>query len=66
MPPAAGTLVELPIGEPKNQQHQRRTTEGELNELGTVVTITLPDAIAHDLGWRLPTGLVKPIGRERN
>jgi hypothetical protein len=35
--------------------------EGELNELGTVVTITLPDAIAADPRWRhfADTGLVE-------
>jgi len=40
--------------------------EGELNELGTVVTITLPDAITADSRWRnfADTGLVE-VGRGR-
>ena len=60
--PAAGTLVELPIGETFIQPAPPETNyEGELNELGTVVTITLPEAIAADPRWRhfADTGLVE-------
>ena len=43
--PSAGTLVELPIGETFLQPAAPETNyEGELTELGTVITITLPDA----------------------
>lgn len=60
--PAAGTLVELPIGEIFLQPAAPETNyEGELNELGTVVTITLPDAITAGPRWRnfADTGLVE-------
>ncbi|GET36347.1 MBL fold metallo-hydrolase [Microseira wollei] len=60
--PAAGTLVELPIGETFLQPAAPETNyEGELTELGTVVTITLPDAIAADPRWQAfaDTGLVE-------
>ncbi len=60
--PAPGTLVELPIGEIFLQPAAPETNyEGELNELGTVVTITLPDAITADPRWRnfADTGLVE-------
>jgi Cft2 family RNA processing exonuclease len=60
--PAAGTLVELPIGETFLQPAAPETNyEGELNELGTIVTIALPDAIAADSRWRnfADTGLVE-------
>lgn len=60
--PAAGILVELPIGETFLQPAAPETNyEGELNELGTVVTITLPDAISADPRWRnfADTGLVE-------
>lgn len=60
--PAAGTLVELPIGDMFLQPAAPETNyEGELNELGTVVTITLPDAISADPRWRnfADTGLVE-------
>lgn len=60
--PAVGTLVELPIGEVFLQPAAPETNyEGELNELGTVVTITLPDAITADPRWRnfADTGLVE-------
>lgn len=59
--PSAGTRVELPIGETFLQPAAPETNyEGELNELGTVVTITLPEAIAADPRWRqfADTGLV--------
>ncbi|HCF30294.1 MAG TPA: hypothetical protein DEV81_24555 [Cyanobacteria bacterium UBA11049] len=60
--PAVGTLVELPIGEVFLQPAAPDSNyEGELNELGTVVTITLPDAITADTRWRnfADTGLVE-------
>ena len=60
--PVAGTLVEMPIGEMFLQPPAPETNyEGELNELGTVVTITLPDAITADSRWRqfADTGLVE-------
>ena len=60
--PKAGTLVELPIGEMFLQPAAPETNyEGELNELGTVVTITLPEAIIADSRWRTfaDTGLVE-------
>ncbi|MBW4440352.1 MAG: MBL fold metallo-hydrolase [Plectolyngbya sp. WJT66-NPBG17] len=60
--PASGSLVELPIGETFLQPAPPETTyEGELAEFGTVVTITLPDAITNDSRWRSlsDTGLVE-------
>lgn len=61
--PAAGTLVELPIGETFIQPAApaEANYEGELTELGTVITITLPDAIAADPRWQdfADTGLVE-------
>ncbi|NJM71580.1 MAG: MBL fold metallo-hydrolase [Scytonema sp. RU_4_4] len=60
--PAAGTLVELPIGETFLQPAAPEANyEGELTELGTVVTITLPDAITADPRWRqfADTGLIE-------
>lgn len=61
--PGAGTLVELPIGETFIQPAAPVETnyEGELTELGTVVTITLPEAIAADPRWSgfADTGLVE-------
>ncbi|HEY9596999.1 MAG TPA: MBL fold metallo-hydrolase [Cyanophyceae cyanobacterium] len=61
--PSAGTLVELPIGETFIQPAAPVETnyEGELTELGTVVTITLPEAIAADPRWQnfADTGLVE-------
>lgn len=60
--PAAGTLVELPIGETFLQPAPPETNyEGELTELGTVVTIALPDAITADPRWQTfaDTGLVE-------
>ncbi len=61
--PAAGTFVELPIGETFMQPAAPTETnyEGELTELGTVVTITLPEAIAADPRWQTfaDTGLVE-------
>ncbi|MDZ8183438.1 MAG: MBL fold metallo-hydrolase [Nostoc sp. ChiSLP02] len=60
--PAARTLVELPIGDTFLQPAAPETNyEGELTELGTVVTITLPDAITADPRWQqfADTGLVE-------
>jgi Cft2 family RNA processing exonuclease len=61
--PSAGTLVELPIGETFIQPAAPAETnyEGELTELGTVVSITLPEAIAADPRWQdfADTGLVE-------
>lgn len=60
--PHTGTRVELPIGETFLQPAAPETSyEGELNELGTVVTITLPDAITANPRWRrlADTGLVE-------
>ncbi len=60
--PAAGTLVELPIGETFLQPAPPETNyEGELTELGTVITVTLPDAITHDPRWQqfADTGLIE-------
>ena len=60
--PPPGTRVELPIGETFIQPAPPETSyEGELTELETVVTITLPDAITTDPRWRTlsDTGLVE-------
>jgi Cft2 family RNA processing exonuclease len=61
--PSPGTLVELPIGETFIQPvgPAESNYEGELTELGTVVTITLPEAIAADPRWQnfADTGLVE-------
>jgi Cft2 family RNA processing exonuclease len=60
--PTTGILVELPIGETFLQPAPPDTNyEGELTESGTVVTITLTDAIATDPRWRqfADTGLVE-------
>ena len=61
--PSAGTLVELPIGETFIQPAApaEANYEGELTELGTVVTVTLPEAIAADPRWQdfADTGLVE-------
>ncbi|BAZ12873.1 beta-lactamase domain-containing protein [Calothrix sp. NIES-4071] len=60
--PALGVLVELPIGDTFLQPAPPETNyEGELTELGSVVSITLPDAIAADPRWRqfADTGLIE-------
>jgi Cft2 family RNA processing exonuclease len=61
--PSAGTFVELPIGEKFMQPATPTPTsyEGELNETGTNITITLPDAITKDPRWSYfaDTGLVE-------
>ena len=60
--PSIGGLVELPIGEtflqPAAPDH---SYEGELAELGAVVTVTLPEAIMADPRWRTlaDTGLIE-------
>lgn len=61
--PSVNTLVELPIGnkfiqpvvQPKNNY------EGELNETGAFITITLPDQINQDSRWQnfADTGLIE-------
>jgi Cft2 family RNA processing exonuclease len=60
--PSAGTLVELLIGETFLQPSVPESNyEGELTELGTVVTVTLPDAVTADPRWRqfADTGLIE-------
>jgi Cft2 family RNA processing exonuclease len=60
--PAAGTFVELPIGETFLQPAPPETNyEGELTELGTVITVTLPETITDDPRWRqfADTGLIE-------
>jgi len=60
--PAGGTLVELPIGDTFLQPAPPETNyEGELTELGTVITITLPDAVTADSRWQQfgDTGLIE-------
>ncbi|MFB8795223.1 MAG: MBL fold metallo-hydrolase [Microcoleus sp.] len=60
--PAAGTLVELPIGETFLQPAIPDTNyQGELSELGTEVAISLPNSITDDSRWInfADTGLVE-------
>ncbi|MEJ1930819.1 MBL fold metallo-hydrolase [Nostoc sp. NIES-2111] len=60
--PAAETRVELLIGETFVQPAAPETNyEGELTELGTVITITIPEAITGDPRWRqfADTGLIE-------
>ena len=60
--PPSGTLVELPIGDTFLQPAPPETNyEGELTELGTVITITLPDAVTADPRWQQfgDTGLIE-------
>jgi Cft2 family RNA processing exonuclease len=60
--PPGGTLVELPIGDTFLQPPAPETNyEGELTELGTVITITLPDAVTADPRWQQfgDTGLIE-------
>lgn len=60
--PAAGILVELPIGETFLQPSAPETNyEGELTELETVITISLPEAITDDPRWQqfADTGLIE-------
>jgi Cft2 family RNA processing exonuclease len=60
--PAAGTRVELPIAETfqPTQPETNTSYEGEVAELGSVVTISLPQALTDDPRWRnfADTGLV--------
>jgi Cft2 family RNA processing exonuclease len=61
--PPAGTLVELPIGDkfdrPVAPPHSQY--EGELNEIGAFITITLPAEIEKDSRWNsfADTGIVE-------
>ncbi|TAE61433.1 MAG: MBL fold metallo-hydrolase [Nostocales cyanobacterium] len=60
--PAAGILVDLPIGDTFVQPSAPEINyEGELTELETVITITLPEAIADDPRWQsfADTGLIE-------
>jgi Cft2 family RNA processing exonuclease len=62
--PAAGTRVELPIGETIIQTPTPKpgtNYEGEVAELGTVISITLPAEITADPRWQnfADTGLVE-------
>lgn len=60
--PGAGSLVELPIGETFLQPAAPETNyEGELTELDTLVTITLPNAVTADPRWKnlSDTGLIE-------
>lgn len=60
--PAAGIIVDLPIGDTFVQPSAPETNyEGELTELETVITISLPDAIANDPRWQnfADTGLIE-------
>ncbi|WP_088242180.1 MBL fold metallo-hydrolase [Calothrix rhizosoleniae] len=60
--PAEGILVELPIGDTFLQPAAPDTNyQGELTELGAVVTITFPDTMTTDPRWRqfADTGLVE-------
>lgn len=61
--PSSNTLVELPIGDRFIQPATPPPThyEGELNEVGSYVTITLPDVINSDPRWNkfADTGLVE-------
>ncbi|UKO99827.1 MBL fold metallo-hydrolase [Nostoc sp. UHCC 0870] len=60
--PLAGTRVELPIGDTFLQPAPPETNyQGEVTELDTIITITLPDAITGDPRWRqfADTGLIE-------
>ena len=61
--PAAGTQVELPIGETFVQPAAPTDTnyEGELTEVETLVSITLPNTITGDPRWQnfADTGLIE-------
>ncbi|AFY45175.1 MBL fold metallo-hydrolase [Nostoc sp. PCC 7107] len=60
--PAANTLVEMPIGDTFVQPAAPETNyEGELTELATVITISLPEAITEDPRWQefADTGLIE-------
>lgn len=61
--PATGNLVELPIGDtfiqPDSPQHTEY--EGEINELGSWITLSLPNSLSEDPRWQAfaDTGLVE-------
>ncbi len=60
--PASGALVELPIGDTFLQPAAPESNyEGELTELDTLVTVTLPNSITADPRWRqfADTGLLE-------
>lgn len=60
--PAAGILVELPIGDTFIQPAAPETNyEGELTESDSIITISLPDTITADPRWRqfADTGLIE-------
>ncbi len=60
--PAAGSCVELPVGETFLQPEAPESSyEGELTEMDTAVTIAFPTAIATDPRWRqlADTGLIE-------
>ncbi|MGH1393990.1 MAG: MBL fold metallo-hydrolase [Trichormus sp.] len=60
--PLAGTRVELPIGDTFLQPAAPETNyEGEVTELDTLISITLPDTITTDPRWRqfADTGLIE-------
>ncbi len=61
--PSVGTTVELPIGEQFIQPvvPPQNSYEGELNETGAFITITLPEQINRDPRWQnfADTGLVE-------
>ncbi|HEY9616885.1 MAG TPA: MBL fold metallo-hydrolase [Microcoleaceae cyanobacterium] len=60
--PAMGSLVDLPIGETFIQPAAPDSSyEGELTELDTVITITLPNAVTADPRWQAlaDTGLIE-------
>lgn len=68
--PEAGVRVELPIGaqfiQPK--MTPQTTYEGELNETGAYITITLPEQISRDPRWQnfADTGLVEARWQGKN
>ncbi|OKH11615.1 MBL fold metallo-hydrolase [[Limnothrix rosea] IAM M-220] len=61
--PAAGNLVELPVGDTFIQPAvpQRTEYEGEINELGAWISLSLPNSISEDPRWQTfaDTGLVE-------
>jgi hypothetical protein len=61
--PAQGILVELPIGDRFVQPMtpQPIQYEGELNEVGSEIAITLPDTITNDSRWKnlADTGIIE-------
>lgn len=61
--PAPGVLVELPLGDRFVQPKVPQPVyyEGELNDIGSMVAITLPDNISSDSRWKniADTGIVR-------